>query len=160
MAIEFAYRQVSKRSVFWVRADNYQVLVQEFQKLAEMFNVKASTDNIVPAVKRWLRDEAGHDWVMVFDNGDEISLIPEFLPTGTNGAILTSTRDPRLGYNIATCAIAVNVLEREIGVQMLQHRANLKDATHAGALVDLLGALPSAIEQAAVYIRERRISVQ
>lgn len=63
LAIEFVYRHTARWSVFWVRADNQEILLQEFRKLASILGIKTPPDNIVPAVKQWLRDEAGSDWV-------------------------------------------------------------------------------------------------
>lgn len=158
LAIEFAYRHAKKWSIFWVRADNQEILLQEFQKLAEMLDIKTSSENIVPAVKQWLKVEAGSDWMMIFDNADDIAIIADFLPIGTNGGILVSSRDPRLG--IATRSIEIEVLTRNEGIQLLQRRAQIEASDDVGILVDLLGELPLAIEQAAAYIRERHIPVK
>lgn len=95
--------------------------------------------------------------VMVFDNADDISILSDFLPTGTNGGILLSSRDPRLSF--ATRSIEVEVLARDEAIELLQRRAHIEASDATGNLVDLLGALPLAIEQAAAYIRERHISV-
>ena len=159
LALEFAYRHAQKWSIFWVRADNQEILVQDFQKLAETLGIKTSPDNIVSAVRQWFKDEAGPDWMMVFDNADDISFIPNFLPIGTNGGILISSRDPRLGESIATRSIEVEVLAHEEGIQLLQRRAQVAASDDVGALVSLLGELPLAIEQAAAYIRERHVSI-
>ena len=159
LAIEFAYQHAVEWSVFWVRADNQEILAQEFQKLAEILGIKASRDNVIPAVKKWLKEEAGSDWVLIFDNADDISIIPDFLPVGVNGGTLISTRDPRLGDNIATCSIEIEVLTREEGIQLLQQRSQLKSSDNIGTLVDLLGELPLALEQAAAYIRERHVGI-
>ena len=159
LALEFAYRHAQKWSIFWVRADNQEILVQDFQKLAETLSIKTSPDNIVPAVRQWFKDEAGPDWMMIFDNADDISFIPNFLPIGTNGGILISSRDPRLGESIATRSLEVEVLTHEEGIQLLQRRAQVAASDDVGALVSLLGELPLAIEQAAAYIRERHVPI-
>ena len=129
-------------SIFWVRADNKEILLQEFQILAETFGTKTSPDNVVPAVKQWLKDKAGCDWMIIFDNADDISVIPDFLPISTNGGIVISSRDPRLGENIATCSIEVDVLTHEEGIRLLLGRARIEVSDDAGILVDLLGELP------------------
>lgn len=89
---------------------------------------------------------------MVFDNVDDISFISDFLPIGTNGGILISSRDPRLGESIATRFIEVEVLAHEEGIQLLQRRAQVAASNDVGALVSILGELPLTIEQAATYI--------
>ncbi|KAL8695062.1 MAG: hypothetical protein Q9218_000430 [Villophora microphyllina] len=159
VSIELAYRHAEEWSIFWVRAENKENLLQEFQKLAELVGINASPTTVVSAVKNWLRDEAGTEWMLIFDNADDVSIIPEFLPIGTNGAILISSRDPRLG-DIVTRNIEVDVLTREEGIELLQRRAQVEPSDDVGKLVDLLGELPLAIEQAAAYIRERHVSVQ
>ena len=159
LALDFAYRHAQKWSIFWVRADNQEVLVQDFQMPAEILGVSASPDSIVLAMKQWFKDEAGPDWMMVFDNADDISFTPNFLPIGTNGGILISSRDPRLGESIATRSMEVEVLTHEEGIQLLQRRAQVAESYHVGTSVNLLGELPLASEQAAAYIRERHVSV-
>ena len=149
-----------KWSMFWVRADNQEILVQDFQKLAEILGIKTSPDNIVPAVEQWLKDEAGPNWMIIFDNADDISFVPDFLPLVTNGGTLISSRDPRLGESIATRSIEVDVLTREEGMRLLQRRAHIEASEDLQTLVGLLGELPLAIEQAAAYIRERHVPVK
>ena len=158
LAIEFAYRHSSQWSVFWIRADNLDIIAQEFQKLAETLGIKTSPENVVSAVKQWFKDEAGTDWMIIFDNADDISIIGDFLPTGTNGGVLVSSRDPRLSF--ATRSIGVEVLSHNEGVRLLQRRAKVELDDDVETLVDLLGALPLAIEQAAAYIRERHVTAK
>ena len=160
LSIEFAYRHAKAWSIFWVRADNQEILVQDFQRLAETLGIKVSPDNVVSAVKQWLKNEAGPDWMMIFDNADDLSFISDFLPIGSNGGTLISSRDPRLGESIATRSIEVEVLTRQEGIQLLQRRAQVETSDDVGVLVDLLGELPLAIEQAAAYIRERHVPVR
>ena len=159
LLIEFAYRHTDKWSIFWVRADSHELLVQEFQKIAENLKIAVSPQNAVSTVRQWLQKEAGADWVMIFDNADDISILADFLPLGTNGGTIISSRDPRLGDSIASKAISVDVLSRDESIQLLQRRARLTETTEIETLVDLLGELPLALEQAAAYIRERHISV-
>ena len=159
LAIEFAYRHSDKWSIFWVRADSHEILVQEFQRIAENLRIAASPQNAVSAVRQWLRKDAGPDWVMIFDNADDISILADFLPLGTNGGSIISSRDPRLGDSIASKVISVEVLSRDESIQLLQRRARLTETSDIETLADLLGELPLALEQAAAYMRERHISV-
>ena len=62
-----------------VRANNREILVQDFEKLSESLGIKTSLDNIVPDVRQWSKDEAGPDWMMVFDNADVADLEVEDL---------------------------------------------------------------------------------
>ena len=159
LAMEFAYRHADKWSVLWVRADSHEILVQEFQKLAENLKIAASPQNAVSAVRQWLQKEAGPGWVMIFDNADDISILVDFLPLGTNGGTIISSRDPRLGDSISSKAISVGVLSRDESILLLQRRARLTETTDIETLADLLGELPLALEQAAAFMRERHISV-
>ena len=52
LALEFAYRHIQKWSIFWLRADNQEILIQDFQQLATTLGIKTSPDNVVPAVRQ------------------------------------------------------------------------------------------------------------
>ena len=50
----------------------------------------------VAAIIRWL-EQCAQPWLLIFDNADDLSLIPSYLPSRGNGSILLTTRANAVG---------------------------------------------------------------
>ena len=171
-AIEYAYRYREEyTAVLWVRAASRETLVADFVSLARGLHLPEQDAQdqmqIVVAVRRWL--EQHEDWLMILDNADELSLLADFLPTKGKGHLLLTTRTQATG-RIAR-KLSVEALELSQGIRFLLHRAKLLDSdksldnvsgalrSQAQALVEELGGLPLALEQAGSYIEETGCSL-
>ena len=116
------------------------------------------------AVKRWLTNHSG--WLLILDNADDLAMASAFLPVGQTGHILLTTRAQAAG-SIAN-SIAVESMDKEEGIQLLLKRAKVplpdtpidqEAQSQARAIVDVLGGLPLAIDQAGAYIEESGCSL-
>jgi hypothetical protein len=171
-AVEYAYRHRDEyRCVLWINAATRDALIADFVDLVTLLHLperqEQDQQKVVAAVKQWL---STHDqWLLIFDNADDLSLAEEFLPTGGNGHLLLTTR----AYAPGTLANGIEVEELDLqeGMLLLLRRAGVlardasldqapvSDRTAAAAIVEELGGLPLALDQAGAYIEETRCSV-
>jgi tetratricopeptide (TPR) repeat protein/DNA-binding XRE family transcriptional regulator len=171
-AIEYAYRYRQEyRAVFWVRAASRETLVSDVVALAHLLALPGhdgqDQQQVVAAVQRWLTQNEG--WLLILDNADDLALAAEFLPNGGLGHVLLTTRAQATG-DLAP-AISVEQMDLSDGLLLLLRRAKLlvPDApldtisralySQAQAIVEELGSLPLALDQAGAYIEETGCSL-
>lgn len=165
-AIEYCYRYKAKyKSIFWINSINRSRLLSGFASIVERtqceFNhTDPSPENIARAALRWLRTH--EDWLLVIDNLDDIAVVKDHLPmTDSPGHTLIITRntDPE---QILAEGIEVMTLSLSESVSLLLKRSKLTDdrrpevKAEAAEIVDELGYLPLAIEQAGAFISNSR----
>jgi len=173
MALEYAYRYgAAYTAVLWVRATSFSELASSFVELAGVLNLperhQQDQNLIVDAVQRWLHRHT--DWLLIFDNMDDLSVAQEFLPKAGIGHLLFTTRAQALG-NIAQ-SVEVQPMKPEIGALLLLHRAELlplhaplkqakkEDDAIAREISGELNGLPLALDQAGAYICATRCSLR
>ncbi len=172
IAIEYAYRYFSEyQAVLWMRADSQQSILSSFLEMANLLQLpeqkEQETALIVSAVQRWYRSHPG--WLLIVDNADELDLVQPFLPEGQGQIILTSRSQITRG--IADETLPLDVMDAEEGALLLLRcakrvRSDLsleaiseQELAEAKKLVDTLGGLPLALDQAGAYIEETGCSV-
>jgi len=111
LAIEYAYSRQSKfDAIFWVTADDKNILTEEFARIAVDLGLKDEREvqDLTVArelVKGWLSNPVrSYDaptsssneasWLLIFDNADKFDVLEDFWPTTGLGAVLTTSRDP------------------------------------------------------------------
>jgi tetratricopeptide (TPR) repeat protein/transcriptional regulator with XRE-family HTH domain len=172
-AVEYTYRyQGDYPTVLWARADSREVLVSDFVSIAGLLNLPEQKDpdqsHAVNACKRWLNKAS--DWLLILDNVEVLAMVNDFLPPGGKGHILLTTRAQ------ATGAIAQRIeleqMESEEGALFLLRRAKLipadaqleaasaADSRRAKEIVEMMGGLPLALDQAAAYIEETECGLE
>lgn len=173
VALEYAYRYAQDyQAVFWMRADSRDALVAGFREMASALNLPERDEReqaiTVAAVKGWLSQRTS--WLLIVDNADELSLLPEFLPSPVRGHLLLTTRAQALG-RLAN-RIEIDTLDAESAALLLLRRAGLLaldvPLTHADPadrlaalrLAEELGGLPLALDQAGAYLEETRCGLQ
>ena len=175
IALEYAYRYALEYSaVFWIAAETAEQILASLLRIAEVLHLSEHDDRdqqqVVVAVQRWLTTHG--QWLLIWDNVEDLDLLQRFLPTARSGAILITTRSQTLG----TLARSVDLLpmEQEEGILFLLRRAKLlkpeatdeqvhdlaarMPAQYAAAveLVRIMGGLPLALDQAGAYLEETR----
>ncbi|HET8845158.1 MAG TPA: FxSxx-COOH system tetratricopeptide repeat protein, partial [Ktedonobacteraceae bacterium] len=165
LAIEYAYRHRHEyQAVLWVQAQDQASLMVSFGRIAAALTLPERTEDdhnqIVAAVLAWLNRQT--EWLLIFDNVEELSLIKPFLPASNQGAILLTTRLQGLG-SLAR-PIELPLLNRDEGCAFLLARTHyadhhtpdyLIDSTQqlaAQAIATQMDGLPLALEQAGAYI--------
>jgi tetratricopeptide (TPR) repeat protein len=166
-AIEYAYRYHNDyNAIFWLKADSRETLLSDVLTLAQLLNLSQQPDQsqeqVVEMIKGWFQSHTG--WLLIFDNADDLAMIRDFLPAGGQGHILLTTRSQVTG-NIAK-RIDVERMDTEEGTLFLLHRAGLLDLdtaldaiseverAKARELVEEVGGLPLALDQAGAFIEE------
>ncbi len=167
LALEYAYRYHKEyAAVFWLKADSRESVLTDFQALARLLNLPEShaEEPIQPvlAVMDWLQSHPR--WLVVFDNADDLAMIHPFLPPALDGHILLTTRAQSMG-GVAQ-RLEVECMTPEVGALFVLRRASLlasdapleaasaQDRALALQIVDELGGLPLALDQAGAYMEE------
>lgn len=169
LALAYAYRyRQHYHDMLWALAESHETLTTSYMTLAQHLHLDLRSEHeqqkVVEAVKRWLREHKG--WLLILDNLEDLSLVRAFVPTPHQGAVLLTTR--RAETSPLAYALALDVLPEEEGILFLLRRAGQlpMEATLAAAapaqraaaqaIVEALGALPLALDQAGAYLAETR----
>lgn len=173
IALEYAYRHaLSYHAIFWIGAETAEQIVASLLRVAETLQLPERTDqdqhHVVAGVQRWFTTHS--QWLLIWDNVEDLALFERFLPSVRAGAILLTTRRQALG----TLAQGLDLLpmEQEEGILFLLRRAKVLEAEARGEhirqlaaqkssqyaaaaeLVMVMGGLPLALDQAGAYIEE------
>ena len=171
-AVEYAYRYRDTYSfVLWVQANTPETLRSNFVALARLLHLPERDAReqqiVVHAVKQWFETHSG--WLLIFDNADDLAMVQDYLPEGTKGDILLTTRAQAMG-GLAR-KVELDTMEPEEGAEFLLRRAGIitegatlerASMTDRAATLDIVRAmdgLPLALDQAGAYIEETGESV-
>src|SRR5713101_1885368 len=166
-AVEYVHRHRDDyQAILWARAETRETLVGDFASVARLLKLPEKDEKdqsvIVSAVKSWL--EANDRWLLVFDNADDLTLVPDFVPLVHPGHLLLTTTAQALGRvaekvlveKMADDEGALLLLRRAtvIGKQAALDEATAVDRKLAWELARELGGLPLALDQAGAFIEE------
>ncbi|MGO8950748.1 MAG: tetratricopeptide repeat protein [Ktedonobacterales bacterium] len=173
IALEYAYRHALEYSaIFWIGAETDEQIVSSLLRIAEVLQLPEREDHdqqrAVAAVQRWLN--AHHDWLLIWDNVEDLALLNRYLPSARAGANLITTRSHSLGTLARSidllpmeCAEGMlfllqraKIIEPEAGIQHVKQLALSQPEKYAAAkeLVEVVDGLPLALDQAGAYIEE------
>ncbi len=173
LALEYAYRhRQDYHAILWVNADTREHLIKTFVEIAKLLDLPQQEEkkemDIVEAVKEWLADRNG--WLLILDNADELALAEEFIPPAFRGHLLLTTRTQIVGSKFRK--FEVEAMRPEIGSLLLLRRSKLLAPQmtleqappavikQAQELVQDLGGLPLALDQAAAYVDETQCGLE
>ena len=153
LAIEYAYRHgLSYEIVWWMHSEQPATLRAEYAGLAVKLDLpeqQAQDQRItVEAVKEWLR--RNKNWLLIFDNALDAESVREYIPSGSVGHIIITSRDS--SWRGVATSLSVKVLPKSEAVEFIVNRTGQQDEVTAVTLAETLGCLPLALEQAAAYI--------
>ncbi len=162
IAIEYVYRHTSGYDlIWWIHSERPSQIQQALVELASELDLQVGREvNIaVPAVREALRlGRPFRNWLLVFDNAENVDEVRGFFPTNGPGKILVTSRNAAWS-NVAS-SLEVDVFTRQESVALLRLRGPELDETDADRLAEVLGDLPLAIEQAAVWLAETGMPVE
>jgi hypothetical protein len=153
------------QNIAWITALSQPELWAGFEGIAnETHCVETkhlSPSEVAKNVLDWLYER--DNWLLVLDNVDDITIVENYLPqlrTG-GGHVLITTRNPN-SLNIPAEGLEIGVHDPNEATELLLLRAKLTEIAksnpeieqEARVVVQSLGFLALAIEQAASYIRE------
>ena len=170
--VEYAYRsRDSYPFVLWVQANTPETMRSNFVALAGLLNLPEKDAReqqmVVHALKRWFETHTG--WLLIFDNADDLAMVRDYLPEGTKGHTLLTTRAQAMG-GLAR-KIELDTMGPEEGAELLLRRAGIitegatlerastADRAAAIDIVRAMDGLPLALDQAGAYIEETNESV-
>ncbi len=153
LALEYAYRHASEYEiVWWLRAEDASTLAADFAALAQPLALPekdaADQNLIAQSVLRWLDHHP--NWLLIFDNAQEISAVRPYLPHSRLGHVLITSRN--VNWAGVANAFGVKSFEPTEAIAFLCTRTKQNDEATARALANELGHLPLALEQAAAYM--------
>jgi tetratricopeptide (TPR) repeat protein len=172
IVLEYAYRYRDEyRAVLWVKADTRENLLTDFLSLATLLNLPeqhAQNQAVtIAAIRRWMQQQMM--WLLIFDNADDLTFVRNFIAPGSRGHVLLTTRAEALGR--LAHRLDVEIMGPETGALFLLRRAGLLDLDAslknvavgerdlAFELVQELGGLPLALDQAGAYMEETPASL-
>ncbi len=151
LALEYCYLYKEEYDyVMWVLAEDELSLAAEYSALSRRLSLSSedSQSDHVQLLKDWL--ETHSRWLLVLDNAQGPDQLRNFLPSGNNGHIIITSRNPSWG-SIAQ-NIEVGPMTPEESVKFLLDRSDQQDEAAASELAADLGYLPLALDQAGAYI--------
>jgi hypothetical protein len=118
LAVEYAYRyHQDYQAVLWAHAESREGLISAFVAIARWLKLPEKDAQelmmVVTAVKAWLQKHTG--WLLILDNADDLTIIPDFLPSTVRGHVLLTTRAGH-GSIGATCRRGHAVFRRRCTV--------------------------------------------
>lgn len=159
-AIEYAYRYRDRyRAVFWLHAADIASIHAGFSVIARALDLPEQNAQeiarTVEAVLRWL--DASEDWLLIFDNADQPEILRDFLPRFRRGHVLVTSRSPVLHSVGIGRPLVLDVLTADEARRFLLERTGRGEGPdpERAALAELvqeLGCLPLALEQAGAFI--------
>ncbi|WP_406246464.1 FxSxx-COOH system tetratricopeptide repeat protein [Streptomyces anulatus] len=153
IAVEYVYRHSGEYNViWWIPAEQESLILAALAELAAGLGLEVGpqANTAVPAVREALRTGKPFDnWLLVFDNAEDIEAVRSYFPNGGPGKIIVTSRN-REWERVAT-PLSVDVFDREESISLLQRRARGLSAHDAGRLAEALGDLPLAVEQAGAW---------
>ena len=164
LALTFAFQERSNYSgVFFFDADSETTLHEDFARLHDDLDLRCPKDK-VGAVKRWLDLEDNVNWLLIFDNADNLESyqLTDYFPLSNKTHIILTSRDPSAA-ELTSDGLLLEMMEPEESKALLISRAGLinpkeKDLQDVVSIVEGLSHLPLAIDQAGTYIRARQCS--
>jgi tetratricopeptide (TPR) repeat protein/transcriptional regulator with XRE-family HTH domain len=173
IALEYVYRHTLQYSaVFWIEAGSEVQILSSLSRIASVLHLREQGERnphwMVPAVQRWLSTHS--QWLLIWDNVEDLSVLDRFLPSVRQGTLLITTRCQALGTfarGLDLCPLGreeamllllrrARMLEAEATCEHLRQLAACRPGVYAAAaeLVATLGGLPLALDQAGAYLEE------
>lgn len=164
LAIEYAYRQRSKYcAVLWINAETEERLHKDFTAIASRLGLlqTAADANATEQVLRWLSNN--RNWLLIFDNIEDLAQVSNFLPPVVTGYVLFTTRR-RITGTLGR-RIDLESMGSQEGALFLLRRSKLlpphtaltatpEQQEIAIKISRMMSGLPLALDQVGAYIEE------
>ncbi|MFD8378577.1 FxSxx-COOH system tetratricopeptide repeat protein [Streptomyces sp. NPDC059679] len=161
IALEYVHQHASDYdAVWWIPAERPEQIRQALVQLADRLGLQVGLESnvAVPSVLEALRTgRPCRDWLLVFDNAEELDTVRPFFPNGGPGRILVTSRNAQ--WSRAARTVEVDVFDRAESIELLRRRGPELPDEQAGRVAEALGDLPLAIEQAAAWLTETGMPV-
>jgi NB-ARC domain len=115
-----------------------------------MSHIRASTDHTI---------DTEEEYLMIFDNVEDIDLVRRYFPRSDRGSILITTRNSVMSKEAFPNYALVSEFTAREGYEFLEKNLPLRSSQNGGKalkeIVALTGGLPIALNQVAAFMRSR-----
>ena len=155
LAIEYAHRFANGYDiVWWIPAEQSGLILNQVAALAPPLGCAEADAPVTAAASAVLAElRARGRWLLVFDNAGTARDLASWLPGGSTGHVLITTRSG-VWREIAAAPVEVDVFARPESVAILRDWVPGLPEADADSLARELGDLPLAIAQAASYMAD------
>ena len=179
IAIEYAYTRKSKfDAIIWLQAAGLSQLATDFARITRHLGLETAQqakdlDSSTEIAKAWLTStEAIHDdydpnFLLIFDNADDLDVLQNYVPYRGNGAVLITSRDPTAREYTFSKGINLDPLSSSESAMLFRVLTNnnfetlSRDEKMASQdLADKMDGLPLAITQISGFIHRRQLSMR
>lgn len=168
IALRFLFKNLLKykTGVMFLNATSTASLHADFSRLHEVLNLEEAVDKIA-SVKRWLSKQENSNWLMVFDNADDLSSVAlaKYFPAVAWGHIIVTSRDQNAIGGLTEQGFSVGPIGSHDAITILLDKAGIVEASEddlqtAKEIISHLGSLPLGLDQAGAFMRSRRKSLK
>src|SRR3984885_308220 len=154
LAMEYAHQFAGSYDVaWWIAAEQPGLIGGQFAAFAVELGCGDPSAETAAASRAGLAERRRRDrWLLVFDNAGHPQDLTRWLPGGTAGHILITTR--ARGWDEIATAVEIDVFARTESVAILHARVPGLTVGDADRLAEELGDLPLGVAQAAGYLSE------
>jgi tetratricopeptide (TPR) repeat protein len=168
-------------SVFWVPVTNFESFQQAYLEIGRQLQIpglEEEKSDVRKLVQHHMSRESTGQWLLIFDNADDIDMwfkntgtktestcLIDYVPRSNKGSIVFTTRSQKAAVQLAhQNVIKVAEMDRDDATQVLRNalidqRITDDQETVLELLLDRLTFLPLAIVQAAAYINANNIAL-
>ncbi|GAA0931066.1 hypothetical protein GCM10009575_035630 [Streptomyces rhizosphaericus] len=163
LALHFAHvHRHEYTAVWWIDAETPETITDSLAQLTTRANPGTDTSStpsttLAEWALAWLETHPG--WLLVFDNATHPDHLAPYVARLTGGDHLITSRLTHGWYDLATTPLHLDVLTPPAATTLLRQLTGLSNSDEpltVKELVDELGYLPLALEQAGAYIRRTR----
>ena len=142
--------------VFWIDCSSTEASDHGYAELGSLFGKGSS-----PAAGKYWLSRIRSPWLLFLDNVDNHQIdLETLLPSGNNGHIVITTRNPNLADHATAGIIRLTQMDPEEAIDLLLNSAYPRDRllrvqgrSTAGQIAEVLGFLAIAVHQAGSTIR-------
>lgn len=122
-------------------------------------------ENKLAAVRAWLCDPQNQEWLLIFDNADDLQALDlaRYIPAVAWGHIIITNCNQTVIGDMADDGGVLAALAEEDGLKVIVNRAGIENLSDAETrdvkkIGKLVGGLPLALAHAGAYMRTMRIT--
>ncbi|KAF2809091.1 uncharacterized protein BDZ99DRAFT_571917 [Mytilinidion resinicola] len=166
VALEYLYRHYDLyKVIIWLYADKKEKLDSQVVQLARLLGHSSeggNTDDSREAVMHWIT-HLDVNYLIVFDNADDITLLNPYWPSSNHGSIIITSRNSYPGRgSLAMAGISIEPFTVDQGANYLLHlltdivSPTQEDKDAVRTIAENFDGFPLGLRQAAYFMRNRR----